>query len=189
MENTETKNDPYLLNGLIADLSSERAKLAQMTGHLSILNDRIKEDIDLIQNEFKEAQTSLAEQLSEGLRDATKELADKSFNAFRKNAFSKTDGAMSKLETLANRTYSNINDLTRAQTMGFKKLLLIMSIGGILSGTIGALSYGLFVKKFDQTNPRTNQYLAWGIALEKSWHELTDKEQGKLNKLLQDHAP
>jgi hypothetical protein len=64
-----------------------------------------------------------------------------------------------------------------------------MSIGGILSGTIGALGYGFFFNKFYQVNPGTKQHLAWGSALEKSWPELTDREQDKLNKLLKENSP
>jgi hypothetical protein len=82
-----------------------------------------------------------------------------------------------------------MSDLTSASKISFRKLMILMSIGGILSGTIGALGYGFFFNKFYQVNPGTKQHLAWGSALEKSWPELTDREQDKLNKLLKENSP
>jgi len=189
MENIETKNNPYLYEGLSADLASERDKLASMTGHLSLVGDRVKENIELVHKEFQEAHVALEKQLREGLKAASEDLATQAFNIFKDKVFSKTQESMSSLEKLANRTYSNISDLTAASKMSFKKLIILMSVGGILSGTIGALGYGFFFNKFYQVNPGTKQHLAWGIALEKAWPELTDMEQVKLNKLLKDNAP
>ena len=189
MENLQPQNDDFLLNGLIADLATERAKLAQMTGQLSLLNDRIIKDIEALQKEFKEAQISLEEQLSEGLRAASEDLSSKAFNMFKDKALSKAEEATSKLGKVADRTYSKMSDLTSASKISFRKLMILMSIGGILSGTIGALGYGFFFNKFYQVNPGTKQHLAWGSALEKSWPELTDREQDKLNKLLKENSP
>jgi hypothetical protein len=189
MENLQPQNDDFLLNGLIADLATERAKLAQMTGQLSLLNDRIIKDIEALQKEFKEAQISLEEQLSEGLRAASEDLSSKAFNMFKDKALSKAEEATSKLEKVADRTYSKMSDLTSASKISFRKLMILMSIGGILSGTIGALGYGFFFNKFYQVNPGTKQHLAWGSALEKGWPDLTDREQKKLNKLLKENAP
>jgi hypothetical protein len=189
MENNEAQHNPYLYEGLSADLASEREKLASMTGHLSLVGDRIKEDIEALQKEFKEAQISLEEQLSEGLRAASEDLSSKAFNMFKDKALSKAEEATSKLEKVADRTYSKMSDLTSASKISFRKLMILMSIGGILSGTIGALGYGFFFNKFYQVNPGTKQHLAWGSALEKSWPELTDREQDKLNKLLKENSP
>ena len=189
MENTESKRNPYELEGLTEEFKSERDKLSRVTGHLSIIGDRIQEEMNAARKEFQKEQARLEGKLGEKLEASAKTFAQQSFEIFQKQALSKTQEAMSKLENLANKTYLRLDDLSSASKISVRKLLILMSVGGLLSGITGGLVLGFFFNDLIQMSQKTKQQLAWGIALEKGYGELSERERASINKLLRDFSP
>jgi hypothetical protein len=187
MSDDENNKGSYIKIASNDSKTSEGRGAADTTSDLLSLINLIKKDLKKLNNETRLNQEAFKEEVVFQLESASMKLARRAYEAFTEISLRETNDSIKNLKDLSFKLSGQLSEATKKIKFCFKKLAAFVIAGSVLGGLIGGFIGGAVMRYYPKLDSYVEERYTWGKALEKSWKELSKKEQDKIQKLLAKH--